>query len=167
MKKIFNDQYEYFARAAEEAEKNGVGITVENMTTSHAVHYEGTKRAFGDDPYDLIKLVDKVGSDKFKICLDIGHLNTSLMFDIGDTVRDFGSRLKTLHLLDNDAIYDQHYLPYMGNIDWQEFITALKGIEYDGVFTYEASKIPNKYPQPLRKSCVKFMHDIAEYIVNL
>lgn len=89
------------------------------------------------------------------------------VFNIGDSVRAMGSRLKALHIHDNDAIYDSHYLPYMGNIDRKEFISALKDIGYAGVFTYEANKISNKYPLPLRKSCVKFMYDIAEYIVNL
>ena len=122
---------------------------------------------FGDNPYDLIEIVDRVGSDKVQLCLDIGHLHTMGLFDIGDVVRDMGPRLKALHVHDNNAMADQHYFPYMGSIDWKAFVDALREIGYEGVFMYEADKIPSKYPTALKKPCLKFMGEIAEYIVSL
>ncbi len=166
-KKCLEENYEYFARAAEELEKYNVRVAIETLASVFAVKWNGSKRMFGDNPYDLIEIVDRVGSDKLQLCIDTGHLHLNHQFDMGDVVRDMGSRLKALHVHDNDGIDDLHTLPYMGHIDWKNFVDALYDIGYDGVFTYEASKIPMKYPRELRPSCIKFMHDIAEYIVNL
>lgn len=167
IKRLLDRNYEYFSKYVAMLEKYNVGMAVENLTNVFKLHYNGLKRQIGDNPYDLIELVDRISSDKIGICLDIGHLNTMGLFHIGDTVRDFGTRLKALHIHDNDGITDQHYLPYMGTVDWRDFIYALREIGYKGYFTYEADKLPLKYPRELRMSWLRLMHDIAEYIVNI
>lgn len=167
MKRLFDGNVEYFSKYADILEKYNVGMAVETLTNVFKLHYNGLKRQFGDNPGDLINLVDKIGSEKIGICLDTGHLNTMGLFHIADTVRNFGKRLKALHLHDNDGILDQHYLPFMGTINWKDFIYALREIGYDGYFTYEADKLPMMYPEELRPSWLKIMRDIAEYIVNM
>lgn len=167
MKRLFDGNYEYFSRHGELLEKYNVGMAIETLTNVFKLHYNGLRRQFGDNPYDLIELVDKIDSKHIGLCLDVGHVNTVGLFHIGDTVRAMGKRLKALHLHDNDGILDQHYLPYMGTIDWTDFMHALREIGYEGYFTYEADKIPMMYPEALRPSWLRLMHDIAEYITNI
>ena len=49
-----------------------------------------------------------------------------------------GSRLKALHIHDNDCWHDYHQLPFSMSIDFAPIVAALKKIGYDGWFTLEA-----------------------------
>lgn len=167
MKRLAEKNYEHFSKYSDMLEKYKVGMAVENLSNVFKLNYNGLKRQYGDNPYDIIELIDRIGNEDIQMCVDIGHLNTMGLFHIGDTIRDIGPRLKALHIHDNDGLKDQHYLPFMGTIDWADFIKALKSIDYRGVFMYEADHIPSKYPRELRKSWLRLKYDIAQYIVNL
>jgi sugar phosphate isomerase/epimerase len=60
---------------------------------------------------DLLYIIDRVGSDRFGICLDTGHLNLT-----DKNQREFilkaGSKLKALHIADNEGEWDQHLMPF-------------------------------------------------------
>lgn len=167
MRRLFDGNYEYFSKYSDLLEKHNVGMAIEVLSNVFKLHYNGLKRQFGDNPYELIELVDKIDSNRIGLCLDVGHLNTMGIFHIGDTVKAMGKRLKALHIHDNNGILDQHYLPFMGSIDWSDFIHALKEIGYEGYFTYEADTLPMKYPEELRPSWLRLMWDIAEYITDM
>lgn len=48
------------------------------------------------------------------ICLDLGHLRISGV-DFNSLSKDFFSRVKSVHLNDNDGLRDRHYLPGSGD----------------------------------------------------
>ena len=52
-------------------------------------------------------------------------------------IRTLGKRIKALHIHDNDAVSDQHLMPFAGCFRWKEFIDALKEIGYDGDLSFE------------------------------
>ena len=84
--------------------------------------------------------LDAVNDDYFVACLDIGHAemkgsNTTAV----EMIKALGSRLKALHIHDNDKLHDSHQIPFSMNIDFAPIVKALQEINYDGYFTLEAS----------------------------
>lgn len=114
-------------------------------------------------PAEILDFVEKINDDHFQICLDTGHVAVYENENLADAVRLFGKRMKVMHVHDNNGIMDQHLLPYLGVINWEEFGAALKEIEYDGVFSYETG-FHKKLPDPFYEQACRMLHDIA---VNL
>ena len=84
--------------------------------------------------------LDAVNDDYLVACLDIGHAemkgsNTTAV----EMIKALGSRLKALHIHDNDKLHDSHQIPFSMNIDFAPIVKALQEINYDGYFTLEAS----------------------------
>jgi sugar phosphate isomerase/epimerase len=68
--------------------------------------------------------------------LDTGHANICGE-NITDLIYEMGSRLKVLHLSDNDGIKNLSLIPGKGNIDWSAVIAALEKIGYRGSLDLE------------------------------
>ena len=76
----------------------------------------------------------------FAVCVDTGHSNKAMRFgnpSAADVIRRMGSAVEVLHLNDNDTLTDQHRPPLAGNLDWEDILTALDEIGYDGVYNME------------------------------
>ena len=108
---------------------------------------------------DLLTMVQAVNSDKLAICLDTGHLNIT-KGDQGEFIRKAGSKLQALHIADNLGVQDNHMLPYSaGTVDWNEAMSALKEINYDGLFNFEV---------PGERNCpVEFRIEKLDYILKM
>ena len=97
----------------------------------------------GDDLRDLVHFVDRIGSDRFGMVVDIGHTRDE------DGVNPFikkerarqsmalcGHRLLHLHL--HDFAETDHYPPFDGTVEWGEIFAALRDIDYAGEYMFEA-----------------------------
>lgn len=99
-------------------------------------------------PDEILKMVKEIDDDNFKICLDTGHVAYYKDLSVGDSVRLLGDYIKTFHIHDTFPGNDIHLMPYYGVIDWEDFIEALKEINYQGVFSLET--LPSrKLPTPI------------------
>jgi len=80
-------------------------------------------------------------ADHFCVCMDVGHTNKATRFHNNphpeDAIRLLGSRIRVLHLHDNDTMTDQHKIPMTGCINWNAVMDALDEIGYDGVYNLE------------------------------
>lgn len=65
----------------------------------------------------LKELVDKVNSNIFSICLDIGHANCYSNQSLEEIIKLLGNRIGHLHLSNNDGKKDSHCGFNNGNID--------------------------------------------------
>lgn len=54
---------------------------------------------------------EKYGAQVLGFCLDTGHANL-VGLDMEDFIRTLGTRLKVLHIHDNDGVADLHQIPY-------------------------------------------------------
>lgn len=92
---------------------------------------------------DFAAFVDKVGSDRFGMVVDIGHTRDD------DSVNPFvkperaretmalcQDRLFHVHL--HDFVDGDHYPPFDGTIQWDEIFGAFQDIGYAGEFMFEA-----------------------------
>lgn len=145
----------------------GVKIATENMwgwddTVGHAVpHACATPESFNAH-------LDAVNDDFFVACLDIGHaemkgMNTSAP----EMIRALGSRLKALHIHDNDRFLDSHQIPFSMKIDFVEVVKALKEIEYSGYFTLEADQYLKNYNSENISFGIKELANSARKLIEM
>ncbi len=174
-KENYEANLEYYGKMIPYLKESGVKIAIENMW-----HFDETKNKIVDtvcsSAEEMISLANDLGDD-FVFCLDIGHcVLTDRTAD--SMVRSLGDRLKVLHVHDNDSIDDTHDLPYNANpinmqfppnpnkIDWDEFLKALKEVNYNGTLSLEADGFLKKYPPELYEDGLAFMAKVARYMAD-
>ena len=108
---------------------------------------------------ELIRLLEPFPN--LSVCCDLNHL---LQETPQAALRKLGSRVKHLHVSDNDGTNEKHWLPGDGIIDWVEVLRALRDIGYDGVFNYEVRKYS---PEEIAANKEKIFMKAAETIFEL
>ena len=117
---------------------------------------------------DLIEIIERVGSDKLAICLDTGHLNIMKGNTQGDFIRKAGKYLKALHVHDNDGSCDQHLIPFArGTVDFKDIITALRDIDYQGLFNFEIPGDSHRCPTEVKGAKIAYLRAVYDYIMSL
>lgn len=161
---------EYFKMLIPLLKQCGVGICFENL-------YEGIGRRIVEgvcaDPDDAIwyldTLNDYAGEELFGFCLDTGHLQL-VKRDPYEFITKLGSRLKVLHLHENDAIGDLHQMPYTFGTNesegqvWDRIYKGLKDIKFDGTLSFETFPTMNSFPKGMSASVLKTICSIGEYM---
>lgn len=122
------------------ARKFGVCVCVENLPFPE-VAISRTE--------EVKKLVQKINDPHCKVCFDTGHANV-FHNDIASDISLLGEDLACLHVHDNKGNWDQHLIPYQGNIKWSECFTALKGVGFNGCFSIE-THIAAAMPSPIKE----------------
>lgn len=135
---IYRINKEFFTELTEFAESKNVIIAYENMP------FPTLPISAPDKILSFIKLID---SDYFKMCFDTGHANLVMKGSLYDNIKEIGKELKVLHVHDNYGESDNHNPLFKGNINWNEFIKALKDIEYEGIFSLETLPQCEKYTE--------------------
>ncbi len=79
-------------------------------------------------PDMLLDIIDKVGSNNLKLCLDTGHINAYSDVCVGDWLRECKDRVTHFHLHNNDGKTDLHNPLENGTIDMPNF--------FDDAFTF-------------------------------
>lgn len=121
---------DFFTRLGAVAKEENVVICLENMpmpALPFARHDQ------------LLSFLTELDPSAFAICLDTGH---SIICGVqpGTAVREIGrDLLRVLHVHDNDGKRDQHLLPGLGVIDWDDFASSLREIGFTGAVSLETS----------------------------
>ena len=139
-----------------------ITVCLENLRP----HFSEDEELIDRNADDLLYIIDRVGSDRFGICLDTGHLNLTDR-DQREFILKAGSRLKAIHIADNEGKSDQHLMPFTcGNVDFCEVVKALRQVNYRGVFNLE---IPGerKVPLVLRGAKLAYIKACYDYLMNL
>jgi sugar phosphate isomerase/epimerase len=106
-------------RLVRHAKNGGVRIAVEN-TKSNGI---------------MEKILSEIEDPALGLCFDTSHDNLHALHKF-ELMEKHGNRLLCLHISDNDGLADDHWIPFQGKIDWDDFIEKLpKG--YDGVLNLE------------------------------
>ena len=107
-----------------------------------------------------------MGSDHLGVCLDTGHLNLRPGESQYDFIKNCGSRLKALHIADNEGQTDQHMMPYgKGRVNWNDVIKGLTEVGYTGLFNLE---IPGEAhgPMEIKLAKLRYVREICEYMTG-
>ena len=148
--------------------KFNIKIALENMWGWDAQNKKVTPAACSTGA-EFCEYLDALDKNWFVACLDLGHgeMQWTGAVSSAEMIRALGhDRLKSLHIHDNDKINDSHTLPFTGKINWDEVMLALKSINYDGDFTFEADAFLWGFPAELYFSASALMLDTARYFVR-
>ncbi len=155
---------EYYETLVPFAKRAGVKIAVENMFNWKDGSPHATDAACSNHE-DFVKHLSLLDEQVFVACLDIGHsemegLRTSAV----EMIKALGSRLKCLHIHDNDKKHDLHRLACTNQIDYDAVCAALKEVGYDGDITMEADCFANRFDTAFYPKAMRFMYEIGDYL---
>lgn len=160
---------EYFGSLAEEAIRQNVMICIENMPYRKAGRvWEGACSEASRTAEYIDILNGKAGETCFGACFDVGHANV-LGKNLREEIKTLGSRLKVLHIHDNDGVTDSHQLPYSFSdvksgqctTDWSGFLIGLREIGFKGVLSFETYRSFTSLPGVLQDSLLQFLYTIG------
>ena len=128
-----------------------MGICIENMADFPG---QGYKRSYCAEVEQLCDLVDTLAErhENVGICWDFGHANL-VYKDQTSCLRYMGQRLKVTHVHDNRGEFDEHRLPYLGNVNWE--------------FSFEVVRMGTHVPEYLRDSLWIHLRKVGEYLISL
>lgn len=146
--------YDFLKSLAPYAQKAGIKIAIENVGVAFAA------------PYLMNEIMKRLDDPTFVVLVDVGH---SLLFRTAPEV--FISSInpgwiKGLHVQDNDGITDQHLIPGLGKIDWDNVLTALADYGYDGDFTLEVTSFMRATPVDATYEALALCAKIARGMAN-
>lgn len=98
---------------------------------------------------EALRMLDEVGSENVLVMADVFHI---YMEDdpVRDTVLKAGDRLGYVHLADSDRL-----IPGDGEINFREFVGALREIDYNGYMIMEFN--PGPRPDESLKQALEYM----------
>jgi len=156
------------------AKEMGITICIENLYDSIGGHLvEGpccnAKKAAERIDY----FNDKYGAEVLGFCFDVGHANI-VGIDFERFITVLGSRLKVLHIHDNDGISDLHQIPFtftktrenLPSTDWVGFMRGLEKIKFDKVLSFETAPVLSSFPEPMKQDVLGFIADIGMYFAG-
>ena len=128
-------------------------------------HSHGAVIAVEDLPRTCLgNTADEIGrlitaNDKLRVCLDTNHLliDTNLNF-----IEKLSDKIITVDISDNDFIYEKHWLPGEGLVDWMLMYETIREIGYDGVWMYEINFHNDKIQRVRDLICEDFVRNAKE-----
>ena len=136
---------ESLAKLAENAEKYGVTVAVENLP----------RTCIGNCTAEMRFLL--TADERLRLCFDTNHL---LGEKNADYIRALGQYFINIHVSDYDFVDERHWLPYEGKTDWVELVTLLEDAGYEGPFLYE---VPRHIPSGLNRRNLTYADYRANY----
>jgi len=161
---------QYFQSLIPMLKEHHVGVCVENLYEGVGGRItEGTCANPAEAAWYVDVLNQLAGEELFGCCLDTGHMELTHR-EPADYIRQIGSRLKILHMHENDAIGDLHQMPYTfgtkpnDGVDWEDFCKALSEICFDGTLSFETFPCVNSFPRGTREEVLRTIRTIGEDI---
>ena len=158
---IFEMNMKMYRELLPYAKEYDVKIALENMW-----QHEKKRKVIGANACshaaEFVRYLDTLNDEHFVACLDLGHCGV-VGEEAQDAIRALGhERLHSLHVHDNDYTKDQHTLPGLGKMNWEEIMKALAEINYDGELTYEADGFIRNFSNEVMPDAFKFMYTIGD-----
>ena len=147
---------------AKHVKEKDITICLENLRP----HSPQETELVDETASDLLHIIEKIGSPRFGICLDTGHLNLTVK-NQREFILTAGKKLKALHIADNEGVTDQHMRPFAkGRVDFVEVVQALREVGYDGLFNLE---IPGERRPPLelRDAKIAYIQACYNYLMRI
>jgi sugar phosphate isomerase/epimerase len=162
---FFETNMNFYRSLLPYAKEFDVKIALENMW-----QFDKKRRYISDDSCsrakEFVRYVDALDDEHFVACLDLGHCGL-IGEEAQDAIRILGhDRLKALHVHDNDYRGDNHTLPFLAQMEWEEIMKALADVRYGGEFTFEADNFLPHFPDAFKPTAVKFMVDTGRYLIS-
>lgn len=155
----------YFEKWLKIADDLGMEVAVENL-----YQYSGhEEKPFFYDPEEIASYINDFGDSRLGVCWDFEH-GVILNQDQPRAVRILGDRLKATHVSDTvskDFEPYMHVMPFTGVTQWKPIVEALREINYQGAFSFEAHNFTKKLPEELIPTAMKFAWEIGRYLTEI
>lgn len=89
-------------------------------------------------PDIMIETLDSISDPRVSACLDIGHAHCNSTIPVLKWIEMLGSRVKYVHLHDNDGSADQHLAIGEGTVPMQEVCNALNKYSPKAIWAIES-----------------------------
>lgn len=151
-----------------------ITICLENLYTNIGNHImEGPCCDVRKAVARIDRMNEKYGTEVLGFCFDTGHANL-VGIDFEDFIMTLGSRLKVLHIHDNDGIGDLHQIPFtftrgyenVSITDWDGFIRGLRRIQFDQVLSFETAPVLSAFPQEMKQDVLGLIAGIGDYFAG-
>lgn len=123
VERIKEHSLESLGECSNYADENDVMLCIENMPNFEELLLK--------DLNEVHNVAEELDSH---ITLDVGHAH-NMNFTIDEMLNS--SRIKHVHLSDNDGSYDSHCAIGSADIDFKSLFEGLKSINYDGILVVE------------------------------
>jgi len=153
--KTWDLNVEFMSELLAYAKTQDVTICLENMPM---------RRFSMATPSQILKFVKTMNDEHFKICLDTGHVAIFADLSAGDAVRELGKEIRIFHIHDNMGDSDAHMWPTKGITDWENFVKALKEIDFQGVFSLETKFQPNQEDTDFEADCLELIRIVKNLV---
>lgn len=162
---LFDENVEMYKTLIPYCERWNIRVCAENMW-----QYDDRRGYIVDSvcsqPGEFNALLDAVDSPCIIGCLDLGH--TALVgVEPQEFIRRMGNQhLKALHVHDVDWKHDNHDMPFMQKLNWEEICRALGEIGYAGDFTFECDTFQARMPRALMEDASVLMAKVGHYLIG-
>ena len=156
---------EYFHRLLDKTANLGIKIALENMTDIDTAPV----KKYCAVPEELGELIADIDDERIGACWDFEH-GDLMRQNQPEIVKYFGNKLYATHVSDSHGykpVYLTHRLPMTGTIEWKPIMKALREINYQGCFSYEAHNYLNVLPDCAIDSALRLAYDIGTYLMEL
>lgn len=164
------ENLEYFKMLVPLLKQCGVKVCMENLYESVGARItEGVCADPEDAVWYLDTLNEYAGEELFGFCLDTGHLQL-VKRDPYEFIKKLGSRIKILHLHENDGKEDLHQMPFTfggkerKGADWEGIWKGLREIRFDGTLSFETFPCMNSFPFTTREEVLSTIYQIGVYM---
>lgn len=173
----FEKNRRFFRELFPVMESTGVTVLHENTTNANIPWY------FSKTGKDMREFSEYVNHPLFHSCWDTGHAN--IEGNQYDEIIEIGDDLRAVHINDNRGAQDEHIIPFLGTLNMDEVMCALKKINFKGCFTFESGSTlrPANYwlgnrrsfdgdnrllnpPVELQSELERFMYNAGVYILK-
>ncbi len=156
------------------AKEMHITVCIENLYNSIGGHLvEGPCCNARKAAERMDRFNDKYHAEVLGFCFDTGHANL-VGIDFESFLATLGSRLKVLHIHDNDGADDLHQIPFTftrtrentSSTDWEGFVNGLRRIHFDQVLSFETAPVLTAFPDEMKVKALQFIADIGEYFAR-
>lgn len=151
-----------------------VTICIENLYDGiggHLVEGPGCDAKKAAERID--RMNEKHRAEVLGFCFDTGHANIAGL-DFERFLATLGSRLKVLHIHDNDGVRDLHQIPFTfaktrenrASTDWEGFVKGLKAARFCGALSFETAPVLTAFPPQLKQNALELIAQIGEYFAS-
>ncbi len=154
----------FYGTLAPYCESFGINISVENLFNWDKENQKYVPVL--SDPSEHMKFVKSLNSKYFNVCVDLGHSSVT-GYKPEEVIKVMDKNLfKTLHIHDNDFVYDQHLVPYGGQMNWDKITEALALMEYSGDFTLELTGFLKNLDNDVLDAGLKYAEQTGRVLIK-
>lgn len=160
--------YDYLAPYVDYAVKNGMTMAIESVFEDHIrrrPEFDGKSR-YTSRLHELERIINRFNDPAVKCCWDFGHSYLAFGREgMLQAMKKLGQLICCTHVHDNYYGKDLHLLPFLGEICWEEQMTALKEIGYKGQLSFETGY--ERFPDALLPCWLNHAAEIGRYLIDL